>query len=268
MASRFFSFRVLLVLLLLAGTAIVVSMSLATYERTSSIDVQPQRKSTQSERSIKLKEIKSLFSSIRKDPQKFAVIKEKNLFSPKREHWQPPQPKKEDKKEEKKEEKPKPPPADRDDVILYGTYTSNATKRAIIHFKKFRFSPSSRVVSVGDVLRDGEKRGDDVYYKIASIEKNNVELVDYRDRKFSVNIYAHDIEAAVKQRSEQNIQISESKQKEGSSVVGQAPQRQEKRSSGSGVQNLSTREKERLHQEGKLRKIETPFGTLYREKKQ
>jgi len=266
MRSFVFSFQFILLCLILSISFIFLVVSWNIYSHAKQINSDNESISSQKSPSIHLEEIKSLFSSLDKEPNKFEVIERKNLFSPQRAAWQPPPPQKE--KPQKKEEVREPRLPDRSDVVLYGTYISNSTQKAILHFKRFSSSPRSRVVKAGQTVRDTGDSKKEILYKVTKITPQVVHLVDDDDRSFAVDIHDHEVKAKTRQQDTRNISISSSRQKSQTTVVGQAPQKKSDSATSrkKDIQRLSEEAKEKMGKEGKLKKINTPFGTIYREK--
>ncbi|MCK5916429.1 MAG: hypothetical protein KAG92_09845, partial [Deltaproteobacteria bacterium] len=116
-----------------------------------------------------IKELAAKLNKPRVEASRYAVAADKNLFSPNRQAWQAPVAKAAPVEEG---EDPKAPAAapTRRDVILYGTYISGKTKKAMLSFKRFR--KGQMLVAEGEEAKDEESnppRRNTPTYKVVKI---------------------------------------------------------------------------------------------------
>jgi hypothetical protein len=224
-----------------------------------------------------LDEMRTLFAHVPPAASQYTDISERNMFSPERRPWAPP---------------PTEPPRDSSaeaemsalsgpsGIRLYGTTISDEQKQALLYFERFSSRQKHRLATEGEIVRDEGERGETVYYQVVSVGRDRVELQDARGNDITVGLYDHQKTelppsqpppAVITQprptaqlqgqpQSEQQPQTSP----EGATVAPDVPN--------SGLEPIrrmedmpeSTEEREQLVREGRLRRIDTPFGPVYR----
>jgi hypothetical protein len=225
LSARYFSIALLFLASLALGAVTIV-----TYVRESGREMRdPLQTESEARETVTAKELQALFQGTKAQGSRYAVISDRNLFSPEREAWEPPPPPK-DPVEEK--EPPKPAePVNPNDVHLHGTsIVDNAAGLAVLDFNRFLSPNKRRVVEEGEVVRDDGARGENFYYRIKSIEPTKVVIEDPQQRSFDVELFA-------------------SRAKVGGNFA---------------ISAMSDPEKEKLVEQGELEKISTPFGPSYR----
>ena len=230
------------------------------------------------ETSLVIQELQGQLETTNPGAARYSIIAEQNLFSPDREPWTPPQLQPDPPQEE---EAPPPPPANRNDVALHGTYLSGGEKRAILSFRHFRSAPKSRILTEGQEARD-EDGNARISYTVKEIHEDRVELEDSRQQTFSVGLF--DNKQASPQTTQQKTTIeveqgitagpvaSASASTGDGGSPSASPSSSQKGGQGGANGALSTadvnrmdqEDKDRLVKEGKLRKINTPFGNVYK----
>lgn len=282
--------RLTLAFLFLALGLGTLVLSWQTFSREAHL--KPVQKVSPDEDQVQLsvRELESLFPDSQVKQKQFAVIASNNLFSQKRKEWAPPPPKPEKKKPEPEPEpepekkEPPPPDSDRDDVALYGTYLDENSSKAILFFKRFQQEPRTRLVQSGETVRDDAEKKDGLSYRIESIEQQEVTLKDDKGIAFTVGLYDHERSrqrraAAKPKKSIVVSQNSKAESSTSSSLIGKSPAQDKSSASRrreqkmlktvrkkSEILKLPQEEKDRLVQEGKLQKIDTPFGVIYEPK--
>ncbi len=262
-------------LFLVAG--IGFALALGAYGQQAEQTFSPSPGNGDTETSLVIEELKGQLEAPSLEAARYSIIAEQNLFSPDREAWAPPPPRPEPPQEE---EAPPPPPANRNDVALHGTYLSGGEKRAILSFRHFRSAPKSRILTEGQEARD-EDGNARLSYTVKEIHEDRVELEDSRQQTFSVGLFDN------KQASPRATQQKTTIEVEQGAIAG--PVASASASTGDGgspsaspsssqkggqegkdglstadVNRMDQEDKDRLVEEGKLRKINTPFGNVYK----
>lgn len=222
-----------------------------------------------------IKELRSKLSKPEVGVGRYAVTADKNLFAADRKAWQPPappQPQVENKDGAAKVPEVAAPV--RRDVVLYGTYLSGSVKKAMLHFKRFR--KGRMLLAEGEEAKDEETgksgRRKTPVYKILKVEAKNVTLKDERGAEFVVSLYDNKQRRSARTNNKKNIQV------EAAVTVAPAPTKSsrpaslaKKSTSPSGstlsarqIRKLSVEEKDALVKKGELRKLNTPFGPVYK----
>jgi len=228
----------------------------------------------------RIKELKSKLAKTKIGAGRYAVAADKNLFSPERKAWQPPQPKvpkTTDKNE--KNASPEPPPVRRD-VVLYGTYIAGSTKKAMLYFKRFR--KGHLRLAEGEEARDAERgsRRPGPVYTVVRIDPRKVVLKDARGNEFEVSLYDNKKRrpARTMATKQPNIRVEKAAlhHPTAASKTGRnhAKAQPVGRPGTSGraltareIRKMSREDKEALVSQGVLQKLNTPFGPVYRRAK-
>lgn len=190
--------------------------------------------------------------------EEVAIVVEKNVFSPRRTAWAPPPPPETKPEEPEAPASPLPPPK-RDGVELRGTAMMADVRTAIIHFRLFN-PPETLLLREGTVAKP--KQGEGPEFVVERIEANKVIMKDSAGAKFQVGLYDHARQTEAPQAPAQSQAVVSTApaaaSAPASSVVGEAPKGEP---SPAAVQQERN---EQLVKEGKMRKINTPFGPVYR----
>jgi hypothetical protein len=225
-----------------------------------------------------IKDLTSKLTKPRVEAARYSVAADKNLFSASRKAWQAPAPPPTVTKKDEEPKTPAPVPTRRD-VILYGTYISGKTRKAMLHFKRFR--KGQMLVAEGAEAKDEESgnpsRRKVPAYTVVKVEAKKVILKDERGSEFTVNLYDNKKRRPVKTVNKANIKIDKSaaSQKSAKIVIAPAggkPAVAAKSSGKSGapamsarqIRKLSVEEKDSLVTKGVLKKHNTPFGPVYK----
>lgn len=203
--------------------------------------------------------------------EEFALIEEKNVFSPLRKAWTaPPPPVLETETEPEEELTPEETLPKRDDIELRGTAMVGEERKAILKFKSFR-SGATLLLTEGAVAQDKEAK-DGPKFTVLHIKAESVRLKDGAGKEFLVGLYDHDRETPHTPVTQTTMEV------EPVPTAQAAPAVDSSASSAVVVGGTSTnnqqsaetriqqqREKnEQLVKEGKMKKISTPFGPVYR----
>jgi hypothetical protein len=210
-----------------------------------------------------------LFERRQPGKEEMAVIVEKNVFSPRRTAWAPPPPPEPAPEEpEAPEPPPPPPPAKRDGVELRGTAMVGDTRTAMVHFKTFN-PPETLILREGAAAKS--KSAQKPEFTVVRIEPDKVMMKDAAGAEFQVGLYDHPRQVASQAPAQAPAVVSTAApaapaptgsvagEASAGSIVGKTPPK-----------NLSPAEvqrerNEQLVKEGKMRKINTPFGPVYRQ---
>ncbi len=261
-------------LFLVAGIGFV--LALGAYGQQAEQTFSPSPGNGDTETSLVIQELKGQLETTNPGPARYSIIAEQNLFSPDREAWMPPQPKPDPPKEE---EPPPPSPTNRNDVALHGTYLSGGEKRAILSFRHFRSAPKSRILTEGQEARD-EDGNARISYTVKEIHEDRVELEDSRQQTFSVGLFDNKKSSPQATQQKTTIEVEQgaiagpvasASASTGDGGGSSASSAQKKGQGGDGdalstadVNRMDQEDKDRLVEEGKLRKINTPFGNVYK----
>ena len=223
-----------------------------------------------------IKELASKLDKPKVEVSRYAVTADRNLFSANRKAWQAPAPKAVVGEEKAEPQAPATAPTRRD-VILYGTYISGKTRKAMLHFKRFR--KGQMLVAEGEEAKDKESgnptRRNPPSYKVLKVEARKVTIKDERGQEFTVKLYDNKSRRPVKTVNKKNIRVDKSAvpQKSAKIITSTAKVSAPgvsagKKSETSGltsrqIRKLSVEEKEAMVNKGTLKKHNTPFGPVY-----
>ena len=143
-------------------------------------------------------------------------------------------------------------------------------RKAILRFKSFR-SGQTMLLAEGAVAQEKDVQ-DGPKYTVLGIKSESVRLKDNAGREFLVGLYDHGREAPRQATPQASVEVapatSEAKpaaSQEASSAVVVGGQGGASASSGQGTTKAQQQQKnEQLVKEGKMTKISTPFGPVYR----
>jgi len=263
-------------LFFLALALLVLVFDRYTYKRYSSVEITASQKhgavAAGTTVQATIKELVSKLDKPRVEVSRYAVTADRNLFSSVRKAWHAPAP--QPVAAEKKED-PKAPVAApvRRDVVLYGTYISGKTRKAMLHFKRFR--KGQMLVAEGEEAQDQDRgnppRRNLPTYKVVKVEARKVTLKDERGQEFTVNLYDNKSRRPVKTVNKKSIKVDKA------AVPQKAARITTSAASTSGstgktgapaltsrqIRKLSVEEKDALVAKGALKKHNTPFGPVY-----
>jgi len=273
-------------LFFLALALLVLVFDRQTYKHYSGAEiVVPSKKAAPAAGSTVQTTIKDLTSKLKKprvEAARYSVAADKNLFSASRKAWQAPAPAPAP-VENKKNEPPKPPaPAPvRRDVVLYGTYISGKTRKAMLHFKRFR--KGRLLVAEGAEAKDEDNgvssRRKMPVYTLVKVEAKKVTLKDERGSEFTVNLYDNKKRHPAKTVNKTKIRVEKaavpgsssrgSSSSSASNVTSPATSTATSAAkkaliSAKQIRKLSVEEKDALVKRGELIKHNTPFGPVYK----
>lgn len=192
------------------------------------------------------------------EKEETAVIVERNVFSPRRTAWAPPPPPPEVKTTETAAPAPPPPPPKRDGVELRGTAAVGDTRTAMVHFRPFN-PPETLLLREGDTAKPS--KADGPVFTVVRIEPDRVLMKDAAGAEFQVGLYDHSRQVAQAPAQPQavvNTEAAAPAAAPASAVAGEAPRKE--------TPDAIQERNEQLVREGKMRKIQTPFGPVYRSK--
>ncbi len=264
-------------LLFLALALLVLVFDRHTYKRYSGIEIAVPEKRAAAGTTVQtiIKELASTLAKPRVEGARYAVAADKNLFSPSRKAWQAPA---SSPVVRKSSATPKAPAPTRRDVVLYGTYISGKTRKAMLHFKRFR--KGRMLVAEGAEARDEDSgsasRRKTPVYTVVKVEAKKVTLKDERGSEFSVSLYDNKKRRPVKTVNKANIKVDKSAPRKAAKIAVAPAVRTAaggvaatKRStapalSARQIRKLSVEEKDALVAKGVLKKHNTPFGPVYK----
>ncbi len=251
-----------------------------TYKRYSGIEIVASQKhgaavaGTTVQATIK--ELTAKLDKPKVEVSRYAVTADRNLFSSDRKAWQAPAPRPVAGEEKAEFQDPVAAPTRRD-VVLYGTYISGKTRKAMLHFKRFR--KGQMLVAEGEEAQDKNSgnlpRRNLPSYKVLKVEARKVTIKDERGQEFTVNLYDNKSRRPVKTVNKKNIRVDKSAvpQKSAKIITSTAKVSAPgvsagKKSETSGltsrqIRKLSVEEKEAMVNKGTLKKHNTPFGPVY-----
>ena len=253
-----------------------------TYKRYSSVEIAASKKhgavAAGTTVQATIKELVSKLDKPRVEVSRYAVTADRNLFSPIRKAWHAPVPHPVAAVKKEASKAPAAAPIRRD-VVLYGTYISGKTRKAMLHFKRFR--KGQMLVAEGAEAKDVESgnpsRRQTPVYTVLKVEAKKVTLKDERGSEFTVNLYDNKKRRPVKTANKANIKVGKSAAPQKSAKVtiapaGGTPLKVTKRKSSSAapalsarqIRKLSVEEKDALVAKGVLKKHTTPFGPVYK----
>ena len=268
-------------LLFLALALLVLVFDRQTYKRYSGIEITVPAKRAATAAGTKvqttIKDLASKLSKPRVEEARYSVAADKNLFSPSRKAWQAPAPPPTTTKPNETPKAPVPTPTRRD-VVLYGTYISGKTRKAMLHFKRFR--KGRMLVAEGAEAKDEDSgnvsRRKTPVYTVVKVEAKKVTLKDERGSEFSVSLYDNKKRRPVKTVNKANIKIDKSAAQKAAKITvapavrpatgGVAANKKAAvpALSARQIRKLSVEEKDALVAKGVLKKHNTPFGPVYK----
>ncbi len=223
-----------------------------------------------------IKELASKLDKPKIEVSRYAVTADRNLFSPARKAWHAPAPQAAPPAAPEEVKTPAAAPTRRD-VVLYGTYISGKTRKAMLNFKRFR--KGNMLVAEGEEAKDMDSgaphRNNPPTYKVLKVEARTVTLQDERGGEFTIGLYDNKKRRPVKTVNKKNIQVNKttvlqkSPKITTSAVVGTTGGSAATNKKGAPVltsrqiRKLSVEEKEAMVSKGVLKKHNTPFGPVY-----
>ena len=210
-------------------------------------------------------ELNALLSETPPPLSQFQPVSDKNLFSPDRKPWAPPPPPPKPKKEPKAEEPPPPPPPPPGDprIRLYGTTLTDTRQAALLYFERFSSKQKHRLLDVGDTARDDGERGDRNFFVLKSIEHDKAVLEDADGWEHVVGLFDHERRAPAPIPTPTPVAAAPSRTDAAEQEDQDSPEQ------GEPIRRMedipeSLEEREQLAKEGRLRRISTPFGPVFR----
>lgn len=263
-----FNLRYLIAGMFLAAAALVLVLAYRTYREASAFVAAAPEQTAGGGQDARLKEMEALMRQGNKEPR-YQVIADRNLFSPDRRAWQAPV---------EQQNVASAAPIARGDVALYGTYVSGDRKYAILSLSLTAGKSKRFVLQEGESPKDDQ--GTPLAYQIVSIGPESVVLKDRSGTNYTIGLYVnkHSSPAQTQNAAPQVTPPPPPPPGAQPAAAGPAP-------AGAPVNNetatakpapdaasglpadyksLPVEEKERLVKEGKLRKINTPMGAVYR----
>ncbi|MCK5540121.1 MAG: hypothetical protein KAI69_04270 [Deltaproteobacteria bacterium] len=220
-----------------------------------------------------IKELKSKLIKSKVGAGRYEVTADQNLFAADRKAWQSPVPPPEATVKKDEALAPAAVPVRRD-VILYGTYLSGKVKKAMLHFKRFR--KGRILVAEGEQAKDEESsdsgRRKSPVYTVLKVEAKKVTLRDQKGSEFEVGLYDNKQRRPVRTDNKRNIKVdtaSSSARKLAKSAKHAKAAPKERVAepaylSAAHIRKLSAEEKDGLVAGGELKKLNTPFGAVYK----
>lgn len=206
-------------------------------------------------------ELQALHSDVPPPISQYQAVTEQNLFSPDRKAWEPPQAAPEPEPEQAVDAPP-PPVSGPQRIRLYGTTIGPERRTALLFFQHFASRQKHRLVEEGETVHDDGDGARDISYILKSLESERAVLEDNRGQKIVVGLYDHE-RAAIRDEGVQapqpdTAQPAPPAQKPDDSPPVADPIRR--------MEDIprELEERERLAKEGRLRRISTPFGPVFR----
>ncbi len=263
-------FREGAVVLMLLFAVAVLFLSWRAYKQEAEILTVSQGREKKSTSAVVLEELESLLARPKSAAARYHIIAERNLFSPKRRAWAPPPAAPETKNE--KPETPKPPPPTEDELIYFGSFITGETQYAIVGAPRIRSANDEYVVTVGDVIVDPKRKTRS--YTILEITREMIVVKDHNNYTFMIGLLDHDRKGQVATKNSENVTISKTENPNTQNVLVSVGTKENENSSNKESQNaaklpkdydtLPDSKKEQLVEQGLLKKMKTPFGTVYK----
>lgn len=248
---------------------LLMGMSLRQYLLQAQKTLLPKLETSEFSSAAMLEETRMLFVQAAPAASQYASISEQNMFSPERRPWSPPPPAQTPSPTTEPE---RPSPVAPGGIRLYGTTISTEKKLALLYFERFTSRQKHFLAREGDIVRDEGERGETVYYQIVSVAQDRVELLDAQGNNVTIGLYDHQRTDSSPGLPPPNI-VMQQRQSQGQRQPGPgqaSPVVQPTTPEAAGLQQSlsdlpdSMEERERLAREGRLRRIDTPFGPVYR----
>ena len=264
-----FGTRFVVATLLLGLAGGVLFWAVQAYQRESRTDLTAQgaRKETPSNPRL-AQELEQAMGQPKVQPSRYRVIEDRNLFTPERKMWSPPEPEKKD------DEKTEIVEAQRTDVQLFGTFRMNDTRYAILGLPLLRRAYPRYTVAEGETLtsEDAENSPEPVSYTLVAIEDDHILVRDYAGKTFKVS---HENKRngpsfSTAAASSPSVVVT-SQAAPPASAARSTPQT----NTGPGVVTtekgdrakpglVSKEKREQMVRDGSMVKVKTPFGTMYK----
>lgn len=262
MKSGFFSLRYMVTLVLIMISVGLLYWSWKTYDLEIEVPINGTRQINSTKHLNELKELSAMMNKPRGSKTGHEVIAEKNLFSKDRSEWQQPA---------AQQVQNQAGQIMRHDVILYGIFKSGDREMAILGLPRISSGSKKFILAAGENVKSPPDKPP-FSYTLVSIKDKAVTVKDQAGAIFSVGLYDH-------KRTPSSRRPPAHLSKSGTKVVttkvqgsaapaggivrpgGPAPSAAKAEKS---ISSMSKREKEALVKKGQLKKVSTPFGTLYR----
>jgi len=199
-------------------------------------------------------ELRMLFPDTSSAASQFAIVTESNLFSPERRPWSPPPQVPDDASQGESQAQTLLP--DAGGIRLYGTSIGPDRKTALVYFERFVSKQKHRILEEGETARDEGERGESFYFVLKKLEQDAVVLMDAQGREHVIGLYEHmraEPPQGPQQSTSMNAQPLLPVAAEGNEPIRRVEDMPE-----------SLQERERLAKEGRLRRISTPSGPVFR----
>ncbi len=273
---------------------IMLVLSVRGYKEHSQKDIVALDSASISETRVTRDELRSMFEFTRGSGGDHELIVQKNLFTPDREAWQPPPPRDEEEKETVSASRLNP-----GDFKLYGITLSGSEKKALVYCQNLPDRNKHRLVSEGETVEHEERE----IFTVASIDGDSVTL-ELGGESLRIGLYDHERRSVdVASQSGRSIVIGgkdettkvasrdrqEAEEEDSQASSQRADEPELPADTASGVPDddrdmerrveepeddrdmerrveepEDDRDMERRVEEGELRRIDTPFGTIYR----
>lgn len=266
--NRYYSPGVLLIGMVLLAGLLLIGMSLRQYLLHTQKTLLPKLEASEFSSAAMLEEIQMLFGQAVPAASQYASISELNMFSPDRRPWSPPPAQAPSPTAEPERSLPIAPGG----IRLYGTTISTEQNLALLYFERFASSRKYFLAREGDTVRDEGERGETVYYQVVSVFQDRVELLDAQGNSVTIGLYDHQRSVASPGLPPPNIVMQQRQpQVQHQTVPRQSipnaqpiiPEGADPQQALSGLPD-SMEEREQLVREGRLTRIDTPFGPVYR----
>ncbi len=201
-------------------------------------------------------ELRMMLADASPATSEYGIVTEKNLFSPNRRAWAPPPQVAEDASQGENQAQALTPEAL--GIRLYGTTIGLGQKTALLYFERFVSKQKHRILGEGETARDEGERGESVYFILKGLEQDAVVLEDAQGREHPIGLYEHP-------RTEP-VAAPGPRQGAGMNGPAFAPVPGDGNEPILRMEDIpeSLEERERLAAEGRLRRISTPAGPVFR----
>ncbi|WP_045221780.1 hypothetical protein [Desulfonatronum thioautotrophicum] len=244
--------------LLLSGSLILLFVGWNAYRHHAGAPA-PDALTRMDDRSAALpEELRSMFADTPPSNSQYAAVTERNLFSPERRPWAPPP-------DVSREAVASPPPPilENPRVRLYGTTITPVRRSALLYFESFSSQRKHRILEVGETARDEGDRGDSAYFVLVRLDADSAVLEDPHGREHVIGLYEHPRVPPPRPSSPGPARDATP------APVASSPAETEASMSLEPIRRMedipeSLEEREQLAREGRLNRISTPFGPVFR----
>ncbi len=170
---------------ILLGSAVLI-LNLSTFREQNNLDIDASQWPARSDTESTTHELESMFAlPVDYSAAEFEIVARKNLFSPERRAWSPPESKTDP------EEQTQAPAlrVDKKDFRLYGITVIQDQKMALLYYKRFPENSRHRLLTEGETFYE-DRSGTSLAITVAGIEKESI-TIEAGEDIFKVDLFSH-----------------------------------------------------------------------------